>query len=102
MSDQQETAEKLLSPSIMEAIPDAVAAVNQQGVIVQVNAQMEAMFGYTRQELIGQPIEMLVPSRFSGNHPNFRADFFANPKARVMGAGRDLFGVRKDGTEIPV
>ena len=48
LSDQQETAEKLLSPSIMEAIPDAVAAVNQQGVIVQVNSQTESMFGYTR------------------------------------------------------
>jgi len=87
LSDQQEIAERLLSPSILEAIPDAVAAVNQQGVIVQVNAQMEAMFGYTRQELIGQSIEMLVPQRQRGQHHGHRDKFHAQPKLRRMGSG---------------
>ncbi|MFL6306094.1 MAG: PAS domain S-box protein [Candidatus Sulfotelmatobacter sp.] len=102
MSDQQETAEKLLSPSIMEAIPDAVAAVNQQGVVVQVNAQMEAMFGYTRQELIGQSIEMLVPQRQRGQHHGHRDKFHTQPKLRRMGSGLELNGVRRDGSEFPV
>jgi PAS domain S-box-containing protein len=102
LSDQQETAEKLLSPSIMEAIPDAVAAVNQQGVVVQVNAQMEAMFGYTRQELIGQPIEMLVPQRQRGQHHGHRDKFHTQPKLRRMGSGLELNGLRRDGSEFPV
>jgi PAS domain S-box-containing protein len=102
LSDQQETAEKLLSPSIMEAIPDAVAAVNQQGVIVQVNAQMEAMFGYTRHELIGQTIEMLVPQRQRGQHHGHRQRFHAQPKLRRMGSGLELNGLRRDGSEFPV
>ena len=102
MSTQQETAEKLLSPSIMEAIPDAVAAVNQQGVIVQVNAQMEAMFGYTRQELIGQSIEMLVPQRQRGQHHGHRDKFHTQPKLRRMGSGLELNGLRRDGSEFPV
>ncbi len=102
MSNQQEIAEKLLSPSILEAIPDAVAAVNQQGVIVQVNAQMEAMFGYTRQELIGQPIEMLVPQRQRGQHHGHRDKFHAQPKLRRMGSGLELNGLRRDGAEFPV
>ena len=102
MSDQQETAEKLLSSSIMEAIPDAVAAVNQQGVIVQVNAQIEALFGYTRQELIGQPIEMLVPERQRGQHHGHRDRFHTQPKLRRMGSGLELNGLRRDGSEFPV
>ncbi len=102
MSNQQEIAEKLLSPSMLEAIPDAVAAVNQQGVIVQVNAQMEAMFGYTRQELIGQPIEMLVPERQRGQHHGHRDRFHAQPKLRRMGSGLELNGLRRDGSEFPV
>ena len=62
-TDPKIVAETLLSASILEAIPDAVAAVNQQGVIIQVNSQAEALFGYTRDELIGQSVEMLVPER---------------------------------------
>ena len=63
LSNQEQLAAALLSPSILEAVPDAVAAVNQQGIIVQVNSQTEAMFGYTRDELIGQSIEILIPER---------------------------------------
>src|SRR5947209_5194878 len=86
----------------MEAIPDAAAAVNQQGVVVQVNAQMEAMFGYTRQELIGQSIEMLVPQRQRGQHHGHRDKFHTQPKLRRMGSGLELNGVRRDGSEFPV
>lgn len=91
-----------MSPSILEAIPDAVAAVNQQGVILQVNAQTEAMFGYTRGELIGQKIEMLVPERQRGQHDGHRERFHSQPKIRRMGSGLDLNGRRRNGSEFPV
>jgi PAS domain S-box-containing protein len=95
-------AETLLSPSILEAIPDAVAAVNQQGVIIQVNAQTEALFSYTRDELIGQKIEMLVPDRQRSQHHVHREHFHQEPKIRRMGSGLDLSGRRRDGSEFPV
>lgn len=91
-----------MSPAILEAIPDAVAAVNQQGVIIQVNAQAEAMFGYTREELIGQSIEMLVPERQRRQHDRHRERFHTQPKIRRMGSGLDLNGRRRDGSEFPV
>jgi PAS domain S-box-containing protein len=95
-------AETLLSPSILEAIPDALVAVNQQGVIIQVNSQTEALFAYTREELIGQKIEMLVPERQRAQHDQHRAEFHAKPKIRRMGSGLDLRGRRRDGSEFPV
>jgi PAS domain S-box-containing protein len=95
-------AETLLSPSILEAIPDAVAAVNQQGVIIQVNSQTEALFGYTRGELIGQRVEMLVPDRQRPQHHLHREHFHQQPKIRRMGSGLDLCGRRRDGSEFPV
>ena len=95
-------AETLLATSILEAIPDAVAAVNQQGVIIQVNSQAEALFGYTRDELIGQKIEMLVPERHRPHHDQHREQFHARPKIRRMGSGLDLHGLRRDGSEFPV
>jgi PAS domain S-box-containing protein len=101
-SDPKALAETLLSHSILEAIPDAVAAVNQQGVIVQINSQTEAMFGYTRDELIGQSIEVLVPERHRPNHHHHREDFHSKPKIRRMGSGLDLYGRRRDGSEFPV
>ena len=67
-----------------------------------VNAQAERVFGYRRDEMLGQPIEMLVPERFRAPHPGLRGSFFADPKSRPMGAGRDLFALRKDGSEFPV
>ena len=60
------------------------------------------MFGYSRSDLLGKPVEMLVPERYRRNHPGLRAGFFCNPVSRPMGAGRDLFGLRKDGSEFPV
>jgi PAS domain S-box-containing protein len=76
--------------------------IDSSGKIVLVNRQVELLFGYAREELLGQPVEVLVPERFRGHHPMFRAGFVADPRIRSMGAGRDLFGLRKDGTEIPV
>ena len=92
----------LLSSSVMEAIPDAVAAVNQQGLIIQVNSQTETLFGYTRDELIGQKIEILVPERQRPRHDLHRERFHQQPKIRRMGSGLDLYGRRRDGSEFPV
>ncbi len=87
---------------VVEAAPNAIVMINAAGRIEMVNAQAEQMFGYARDEMLGEPVEMLVPQRFRGHHPGLRGSFFADPKARPMGAGRDLFGLRKDGTEFPV
>jgi len=95
-------AETLLSPSILEAIPDALVAVNRQGVIIQVNSQTETLFAYTRDELIGQKVEMLVPERQRAGHGQHRADYHQHPKIRRMGSGLDLYGRRRDGSEFPV
>jgi len=76
--------------------------VDRQGTIVLVNRETERLFGYTRDELVGQPIERLVPERFRDGHPDVRQEFLKHPQTRAMGAGRDLFGIHKDGSEIPV
>ena len=102
LSDQELVAITLLSNAVLEAIPDAVAAVNQSGVIIQVNSQAEALFGYTRDELIGQKIEMLVPERQRPQHHTHREHFHQQPKIRRMGSGLDLYGRRRDGSEFPV
>lgn len=87
---------------VVEAAPSGMLMVDETGKIVLVNSQAENLFGYAREEMIGQQIEVLVPMRFRDRHPDFRRAFNAEPSARAMGAGRDLFGVRKDGTEVPV
>jgi len=87
---------------VVEASPNGIVLVNAQGLIVLVNAWVERLFGYGREELIGQSIELLVPERFRGEHPAHRASFHAAPAARAMGAGRELFARRKDGAEFPV
>jgi PAS domain S-box-containing protein len=86
----------------VEASPSGVIIVDAEGKIVLVNAETERLFGYERQELIGQPVEVLVPSSARGQHDEYRMGFAKNPNARRMGAGRDLYGVRKDGSEFPV
>ncbi|HVZ52238.1 MAG TPA: PAS domain S-box protein [Pseudolabrys sp.] len=86
----------------VEAAPSGMVMTDKDGRIVLVNAHSERLFGYPRAELIGQPIEMLVPERFRGQHPTFRSAYQKDPSARPMGAGRDLFALRKDGTEVPV
>ncbi|MGZ5011133.1 MAG: PAS domain S-box protein, partial [Methylobacter sp.] len=88
--------------SLVESAPDAIVIVNGEGRIVLVNAQTERWFGYARSELLNQPIELLVPERFRAHHPSYFQAYIANPVVRAMGAGRDLYGRRKDGSEFPV
>lgn len=88
--------------TIIDSMPNAVVVVDELGKIVFVNTQTEFLFGYSRDELIGSQIDILVPDRFRDKHPALRVGFISNPKARPMGAGRDLFGLRKDGSQFPV
>ena len=85
-----------------EASPSGTVLIDHQGRIVLVNAHAEKLFGYTRDELIGKGVEILVPERFGPSHATDRANFFIAPEARAMGAGRQLFARRKDGSEFPV
>jgi two-component system, LuxR family, sensor kinase FixL len=87
---------------VVEAAPSAMIMVNTEGRITLANTQAEAVFGYAREELIGQPIEMLVPERFRSRHVGDRHGYHGDARARSMGAGRELFGRRKDGSEVPI
>jgi PAS domain S-box-containing protein len=95
-------ANALLSTGLLEALPDAVIAVDHEGTIVQVNSQTQALFGYDRDELIGQKVEMLVPESFRQQHHHHRDNFARAPKTRRMGADLDLYGRRRNGSEFPV
>ena len=95
-------AQVSLCEAVVEVAPMAFVAINEQGIIELVNVQTEILFGYRREELIGQPVETLVPPRFRPNHPTHRTGFFADPRSRMMGVGRDLAGLRKDGSEFPI
>ena len=86
---------------LLEAAPDAVVGVDEAGRIALVNRQVERMFGYDREELLGEPVERLVPGRFHDAHVGHRARYMADPRTRPMGAELELFGQRRDGSEFP-
>ena len=87
---------------VVEGAPSAMIMVGVDGRIALVNALAERLFGYERKQLIGESVENLLPERFRGQHAKDRASFFAAPAARTMGSERDLFGLRKDGAEVPI
>jgi len=87
---------------LLESAPDAMVIVNEAGNIHMINKQAEKLFGYSAQELIGESVEILIPEAYSAKHRGHRADFFANPKARHMGEGKELFAINKKGKSIPI
>lgn len=88
--------------AILETAPDPMVIVDQRGLIVLVNARTEQLFQYTREELVGRSVDLLVPPRFRERHPGHREAYSKNPFPRAMGGGLELFGLRKDGTELPI
>jgi two-component system sensor histidine kinase UhpB len=98
--DRQPTREEFRI--LFEASPNGVLVVDSQGLMALANPQMEHKFGYAQDELIGHPVEILLPGRFRGGHPALRRGYLANPESRAMGAGQELFGLRKDGSEFPI
>jgi len=88
--------------SLLESAPDAMVMCGQDGRIALVNSQAERLFGYSRGELLGEPVETLIPQRLRHRHEGYRESYVATPRARPMGVGRKLFGLRKDGTEFPI
>ncbi len=87
---------------VFESAPNAIILVEGTGKIVMVNKQAESLFAYQRKELLGKPMEILVPDRFKKHHPDLRREYHHKPATRPMGAGRDLFALRKDGAEFPI
>jgi len=87
---------------LLESAPDAMVIVARDGTISLINSQTERLFGYQRAELLGRPVEVLVPERYRGRHLAHRGGFFSQPRARAMGAGLELYGLRRDGSEFPV
>ena len=95
-------ASELKFRGILEAAPDAMVISDKTGHIILVNAETQRLFGYAREDLLGQSVDLLVPERFRGKHPQHREGYAAHPRVRSMGEGRELYGLRKDNTEFPV
>jgi len=95
------TARLASQTALLELAPDAIVGIGRDGLIVLVNAQVEVLFGYAREDLLGQPVEVLVPERFHDTHSSHRAGYFADPRTRSMGAGLELFARCRDGSEFP-
>lgn len=87
---------------LLEMAPDAMLGVDRTGTILFVNVQVERLFGYRREELLGKRVELLMPERFRDSHTDHRSGFFSQPRVRAMGAGLELYGLHKDGREIPI
>ena len=88
--------------TFLETVPDAMVVVDRHGRIVMLNRNTERLFGYRRDQLLGLPVEVLVPERYRRSHSEHRAGYSAAPMVRPMGAAQELFGRRKDGSEFPV
>ena len=88
--------------SLLEAVPDALVGMDQEGVIRFVNRQTESLFGYDRDQLVGQPIEMVLPEPLWQIYVEHQEDYFADPRSRSSGLDLELSGLQKDGTELPL
>ena len=98
---QRSTTSKPLFEELFAHSPDAILVVDPKGLIIEANAQSESLFGYARAELMGRPIEVLLPERFRKAHPGHRRDYAQNPHTRPMGAGLALYGLHQNGSEFP-
>lgn len=101
-SSEEHTQSEAKFFSLLESAPDAIVIVNSVGKIIIVNSQTEKLFGYSRAELLNQPLEILVPKKYHHKHTYHRKDYFDDPHTRPMGVGLDLRGLHKDGHEFPV
>jgi PAS domain S-box-containing protein len=102
MNNKRDDSAELRLLAAVEFSPNGLIMSDRKGNIVLVNREAERMFGYSREELLGQSIEILVPHRFRDHHSHYRTGFYEHPSARAMGGGRDLYALRKNGTEFPV